>query len=90
MLYYATKIKMNYGYRTSQYPEDIAQIYVSGEGWVAKGDLHDYLKRYPNSVVVNIAPYPSLIPAISIKGEKYVKSTPDSWRHDDLMDLPRE
>lgn len=83
MLYYATKIKMNYGYRDSQYPQDSAQIYIHGEGWIKKGDLHDYLKSYPNTVVVNISPYPYLIPAVSSRGEKYVKSTPDSWKHDD-------
>ena len=90
MLYYATKIKMNYGCRNSQYPQDIAQIYIHGEGWIKKGDLHDYLKSYPKTVMVNISPYPYLIPAVSSRGEKYVKSTPDSWKHDDLMDLPRE
>ena len=31
---------------------------------------------------------PKMIPAVSSRGEKYVKSTPDSWKHDDLMDLP--
>ena len=55
-----------------------------------KGDLHDYLKNYPNTVVVNISPYPYLIPAVSYRGEKYVRSAPDDWKHDDLMDLPRE
>lgn len=74
----------------SQYPQDIAQIYIHGEGWIKKGDLHDYLKNNPKTVMVNIRPYPYLIPAVSSRGEKYVKSTPDSWKHDDLMDLPRE
>ena len=90
MLYYATKIKMNYGYRNSQYPQDIAQIFIHGEGWIKKEELHDYLKRYPRSVVVNIKPYPYLIPAVSSNREKYVRSNPDIWKHDDLMDLPKE
>lgn len=90
MLYYATKIKMNYGRWNSQYPEDIDQIYIHGEGWIKKGDLHDYLKRYPRSVVVNIKPYPHLIPAVSVNREKYVRSNPDPYKHDDLMDLPKE
>lgn len=90
MLYYATKIKMNQGYRNSQYPQDIAEIYISGEGWFKKGDLHDYLKRNPKTIVVNIRPYPYLIPDISRYGEKFVRSNPDPYKHDDLLDLPRE
>ena len=89
-MYYATKIKMNYGCRDSQYPEDIAEIYISGEGWFKKGDLHDYLKRNPKTIVVNISPYPYLIPALSGNREKYVRSNPDIWKHDDLLELPRE
>lgn len=90
MIYYATRIKMNYGYYNSQYPEDIDQIYIRNCGWIKKGELHDYLKRYPKSVMVNIPPYPRLIPAISSKKEKYVRSNPDPYKHDDLMDLPSE
>lgn len=87
---YAVKIKMNYGCWNSQYPEDIDQIYIRDNGWVKKGDLHDYLKQYPKSIAVNIPPYPYLIPAVSSNREKYVRSNPDIYKHDDLMDLPRE
>lgn len=87
---YATRLKMNYGCGNSQYPEDIEQIYIHECGWYKKATLYDHVKQYPKSIVVNIPPYPYLIPAVSSKGEKYVKSTPDNWRHDDLMDLPKE
>lgn len=87
---YATRIKMNYGSRFSKNPEDIDQIYIYEHGWYRKSTLHDHLKEYPRSIVVNIPPYPYLIPAVSRKGEKYVRSNPDVWKHDDLMDLPRE
>ena len=87
---YATKIKMNYGCRNSNYPEDIDQIYLYERGWYKKADLHDYLKQYPKSIVVNISPYPYLIPAVSAVREKYVRSNPDTYKHDDLMDLPKE
>ena len=86
---YAEKIKMKYGCWNSQYPEEIDQIYIRGYGWYEKGTLHKHLKQYPKSIVVNISPYPYLIPAISSKREEYVRSNPDPWKHDDLMDLPR-
>lgn len=89
-MYFATKIKMNYGCRNSKYPEDIDQIYLHEHGWFKKAILHDYLKEYPKSIVVNIDPYPYLIPAVSSNREKYVRSSPDIWKHDDLMDLPKE
>lgn len=81
---------MNYGRWNSQYPEDIDQIYVQDCGWVKKENLHDYLKNNPRAIVVNIPPYPYLIPAISSSREKYVRSTPDIHKYDDLMDLPKE
>ena len=87
---YATKLKMNYGCRNSNYPEDIDQIYIYEHGWYKKEKHHEYLKQYPKSIVVNISPYPYVIPAISSRGEKYVRSNPDPYKHDDLLDLPRE
>ena len=87
---YATKLKMNCGCRNSNYPVDIDQIYIHGHGWCKKADLHDYLKQYPKSIVVNISPFPYLIPAVSNQREKYVRSNLDTYKHDDLMDLPKE
>ncbi len=86
---YAEKIKMKYGCWNSQRPEEIDQIYIRGHGWYDKGKLYDYLKQHPKSIAVNIYPYPCLIPAVSINREKYVRSNPDPYKHDDLMDLPR-
>lgn len=87
---YATKIRMNYGCRNSNYPEDIDQIYIDGYGWYKKAKLYDHLKQHPKSIAVRLSPYPYLIPAVSSKREKYVRSNPDTHKHDDLMDLPRE
>ena len=87
---YANKIRMKYGCWNSQYPEEIAQIHLDGYGWYDKAVLYDHLKQYPKSIAVNIWPYPALIPALSRNGEKYARSNPDIWKHDDLMDLPRE
>lgn len=74
---YADKIKMKYGCWDSQYPEEIDQIHLLGHGWYAKGDLYDHLTKYPNSIVVNIWPYPCLIPMLSRNWERYVRSNPD-------------
>ena len=86
---YATQLKMNYGRNNSRYPEDIDQIYIYEYGWYEKESIHNFLKENPGAIVVNIPPYPSLIPAISKNGEKYVRSNPDIYKHDDLMDLPK-
>lgn len=86
---YATNIKMNFGCWNSQHPEDIDQIYIQGYGWYKKAVLYDHLQRYPKSIAVNIMPYPVLIPAVSCNREKYVRSNPDIYKHDDLMDLPK-
>jgi len=87
---YAERIKMKYGCWNSQYPEEIDQIYIRGYGWYPKADLYNCLVNNPKSISVNIWPYPYLIPALSSNREKYVRSNPDIWKHDDLMDLPRE
>ena len=86
---YATKIKMKYGCRNSQDPMEIDQIYIYNYGWYKKELLHDYLKTAPKTIVVNISPYPYLIPMVSINREKYVRSNPDIYKHDNLLDLPR-
>lgn len=87
---YATKIKMKYGCWNSQRAEEIDQIYIHDCGWYKKEVLHDHLVEHPKSIVVNIPPYPYLIPAVSVNREKYVRSNPDPHKHDDLMDLKKE
>lgn len=87
---YATKLKMKYGCWNSQRPEEIDQIYIHDCGWYPKEVLHDHLKQHPKSIVVNISPYPYLIPAVSSMREKYVRSNPDIWKYDDLIDLQKE
>ena len=54
-----------------------------------KADLHDHLKKNPGSIKVYISPYPDLIPAVSSKGEKYVRSEPNDTPRDNLLRLPR-
>ena len=89
----ATKLKMRPGCGSSQSLLEIDQIYIEGctnPGYFKKEALHDYLKEHPGTIQVNIYPYQKVIPAISGRGEKYVRSAPDNSTYDDLLDLPRE
>lgn len=88
----ATRIKMKNGCGNSNSTLEIAEIYVDGcdkPGFFKKENLHDYLKTNPGSIQVNIHPYPNLVPATSVRGEKYVRSEPNDTQHDNLLKLPR-
>lgn len=87
---YATKIKMKYGCYYSQNLLEIDKIYIHGNGWYTKDYLYDYLVQNPKTIAVNIYPHPYLIPALSINREKYVRSNPNIYEHDNLLNLPRE
>ena len=89
----ATKIKMRPGCRSSQSLLEIDQVYITGckePGYYKKEDLHDHLKKHPGTIQVDIPPYPNVVPAISSRQEKYIRSSPDNSTSDDLLDLPRE
>jgi hypothetical protein len=86
---YAEKIKMKQGKSDSNELTEIDEIYVSGFGWKSKAFYYDYLTIYPSTIAVNIYPYPFLQPVVSVQGEKYVRSTPDSTQKDNLLNLPR-
>jgi len=88
----ATKIKMKPGCRSSNNLLEIDEIYLYGssnDGFYKKAVVHDHLKTYPGSIQVDIYPYPVCIPATSVNGEKFVKSSPDSTVLDNLLKLPR-
>jgi hypothetical protein len=92
IMMYAMKIKMQQGYAYSNNTQEIDEIYVDGctnPGFFKKETLHDYLVKNPNSIKVNINPYPDLIPATSSRGEKYVRSEPNDTPYDNLLKLPR-
>ena len=89
----ATKIKMKLGCGYSDNLEEIDQIYLEGcqeDGYYYKSAVHNFLKEHPNSIQVNIYPYPNLQPAVSQNGERYVKSEPNYTGKDNLLCLPRE
>ena len=89
---YAKKIRMKPGCNHSILPEEISEIYVDGcdnPGFFSKETLHDYLLKNPNSIKVNITPFPNLVPATSSTGEKYVRSSPNQSKTDNLLNLPK-
>lgn len=89
----AVKIKMKYGCGNSNSLVEIDQIYITGctnPGYFKKEVIHDYLKSHPNSIRVNVSPYPFLEPVISANGEKYVRSNANNYLRDNLLNLPRE
>lgn len=88
----ATKIKMKTGCEYSAKVTEISEIYIEGctnPGFFLKSTLYDFIKSNPCSIQVNIYPYPSLIPALSSNGEKYVRSEPNDTPYDNLLKLPR-
>ena len=87
----AIKIKMKRNCGNSGNVQDIDSIYMNQTGtYWKKSEVYDYLKKFPKTIIVNISPYPYLIPAISSQGEKYVRSVANSTSKDNLMMLPRE
>ena len=89
----ATKIHMNTGCEASNNEIDINSIYLIGctnPGWFLKEVLYDYLKEHPETIQVNRYPFPYLVPVLSSKNEKYVRSEPDEFKRDNLLSLPRE
>ena len=90
---YATKIKMKHGCYSSGSLLEIDSVYIEGckdPGFFKKAVLHDFLKENPGAIQVKIWPYPNVVPATSSAGEKYVRSTPNDYTHDNLLDLPRK
>lgn len=88
----AVRIRMKPNSFSSNDLLEIDEIYVEGcsnPGFFKKEILHDFLRKNPHTIQVNIYPYPDLIPAVSVNREKYVRSTPDNTTRDNLLRLPR-
>lgn len=88
----ATRIKMKQGCYNSYSCEEVDKIYIDGcnnPGFFDKAIIHDYIDEHPSSIQVNISPYPDLVPAISSKGEKFVRSKSNYTPIDNLLRLPR-
>ena len=92
-MFFAKKIKMKPGCYSSNDLTEIAEIYIDGcgnPGYFKKEILHDYLQDHPHTIQVGRYPFPDVIPAVSSRDEKYVRSTPNSTTYDNLLSLPRE
>lgn len=90
---YATKIKMKNGCNRSDNLLEIDEIYIEGcnnPGFFKKANIYDFLKDNPDTIKVKLYPYPNVVPAVSSKGEKYVRSCPNNYGQDNLLALPRE
>lgn len=89
----AVKIRMKTYCDNSLKLEEIKDIKLEGDltnpGWFSKETIHDFIKNNNGIVNVNIYPYPKLI-AVTTSSEKYVKSTPNEYGYDNLLELPRE
>lgn len=89
----AVKIRMKQYCNSSMKLEEIKDIKLEGDltnpGWFSKESIHDFIKNDNGVVNVNIYPYPKLI-AVTMSTERYVKSTPNKYGFDNLLELPRE
>lgn len=89
-IFIATSIRMKSGCYYSNNLLEIDEIYLDNNGWYKKELLHEYLKQNPNTIKVGTSYGPYVIPATSPKGEKYVKSSPNSTTRDNLLSLTRK
>lgn len=91
-MFYATKIRMCPGCQNSTSCTEIDSIYLEGGNtnqFYKKADLYDHLKQHPNSIKVKRGIEPYIIPALSYKNEKYVRSEPNDTPNDNLINLPK-
>ena len=94
---YAGKGSVNYVRNENQnetwmlpFQQSLGNRLRNDPGFYKKEYLHDYLQKNPGTIKVAIWPYPNVIPAISNRNEKYVRSSPNDYTHDNLLDVPRE
>lgn len=89
----AIKIKMKKDCYNSKNIQEIKDIQldngISKPSWFSKESIHDNIKYNGTTIIVNIYPYPKLIP-VTFQNEKYVKSYPNGYENDNLLMLPRE
>lgn len=88
-----TKIRMKKYSSNSIKLEEIKDLKLEGDlnnpGWFSKESIHDYIKNNNGVVNVDIYPYPKLV-AVTTTTDRYVKSTPNRYGFDNLLELPRE
>ena len=89
----AIAIRMKKGRENFNSLLEIDEVYLKynnkGE-WYKKEALYDYLMEHPKTIKVGQVNGPYMIPAISVNGEKYVKSSPNDTKEYNLLRLPKE
>lgn len=90
MTYIASAIRMKKNCDYSYNLLEIDEIYLSNNGWYKKEVIHNHVKTNPGSIKVGSNYGPNVIPVVSVNGEKYVKSSPNSTTTDNLLELPRK
>ena len=88
-----TKIRMKQYSGNSMRLEEIKDLKLEGDlnnpGWFSKENIHNYIKNNNGVVNVNIYPYPKLV-SVTTATDRYVRSTPNRFGFDNLLELPRE
>ena len=87
--FYATAIKMKNDCFYSNNLLEIDKIFLASNGWYPKETIYDYLIQNPSDIKVKNEFGPVLIACKSINGEKYVKSSPNETKSDNLLSLER-
>lgn len=87
--FYATAIKMKNDCFFSDNLLEIDKIFLASNGWYPKETIYDYLIQNPSDIKVKNEFGPVLIACKSINGEKYVKSSPNETKSDNLLSLER-
>ena len=88
-----TKIRMRLGCQYSDNVLEIDSVYIPdciNPRFYKKEAIHDYIKEHPGSIYVDRYPYPKVVHAVSVNGEKYIRSEPNDTVNDNLLKLPRE
>lgn len=88
----AKKIRMKPGRYNCNSLLEIDEVYLEGEGncgFFKKENICDFLISNPDTIQVDHSPYPYLLPALSSRGEKYVRSEANDSTADNLLKLPR-
>ena len=88
----ATKIKMIPGFEHTDETPEIAAIYIEdcdNPRFYTPAELYEYVKKNPNTIYVDIAPFPKLVPIKSKMHGNFVRSAKNRFERDKLLELPR-
>lgn len=87
----ATKIKMRPGFAHTKESPEIAFIYIEDcedARYYSVSELYDMIKKNPNSIYVDVSPFPKLMPVKSKMHGNFVRSAKNRFEEDKLFELP--